>query len=224
MKRCPQCDNIYDDDFKFCENDGRPLVDDLSSANGLTRAESSPDRSHVSQTSGRQLWVGGAIGTVVGITIGVLLFALFYTWNRGIDPQLSGPATATALANSPNTRPVQSRPPPIPEVTPTPDESPSPEPSSTPPQTPTPVVEATPMLLDLETLSDSPASIGSTSGSGERQLAIHLNDGATLLAEDAWRAPGGIWYRHGGVVSLLEHSRIRSVDRLPVPKPSPASQ
>jgi hypothetical protein len=42
---------------------------------------------------------------------------------------------------------------------------------------------------------------------------IHLKDGTTIEADEAWDDPQGIWYRQGGVSYLIEHARVKSVER-----------
>jgi hypothetical protein len=42
---------------------------------------------------------------------------------------------------------------------------------------------------------------------------LHLKDGKTIIVEEAWEDSQGVWYRRNGVVSLLERSRVRSIER-----------
>jgi soluble lytic murein transglycosylase-like protein len=54
---------------------------------------------------------------------------------------------------------------------------------------------------------------------------VHLKDGTTIEADEAWDDPQGVWYRQGGVSYLVEHARVKSIERAgdaaKVAKPSP---
>jgi hypothetical protein len=42
---------------------------------------------------------------------------------------------------------------------------------------------------------------------------VHLKDGTTIEADEAWDDPQGVWYRQGGVSYLVEHARVKSIER-----------
>jgi hypothetical protein len=42
---------------------------------------------------------------------------------------------------------------------------------------------------------------------------VHLKDGTTIEADEAWDDPQGVWYRQGGVTYLVEHARVKSIER-----------
>jgi hypothetical protein len=42
---------------------------------------------------------------------------------------------------------------------------------------------------------------------------VHLTDGTTIEADEAWDDPQGVWYRQGGVTYLVEHARVKSIER-----------
>jgi soluble lytic murein transglycosylase-like protein len=42
---------------------------------------------------------------------------------------------------------------------------------------------------------------------------LHLIDGTTIEADEAWDDPQGVWYRQGGVTYLVEHARVKSIER-----------
>lgn len=41
---------------------------------------------------------------------------------------------------------------------------------------------------------------------------VHLKDGTTIEADEAWDDPQGVWYRQGGVSYLVEHGRVKSIE------------
>jgi len=198
MKRCPSCGEAYDDAVKFCDEDGTPLV-----------AESAPAEGR------RARWGALGVGLAIGVAVCVAAFVLYRVATRdgaGADAN-SRPATAVRGATpTPPARPAAVEPSP----TPSPEASPSPSPSPAP-TLPPPKVEED----GLDTLSDSPATAGGPGAHAGTRVIFHLADGGTVEAEDAWRAPGGVWYRRGGVLEWLERSRIRSVERPAAPTPAP---
>lgn len=215
MKHCPTCNEPYGDELIFCELDGTHLVagpQTAEDAGRITHAHASPPAPRAERVTDLRTL---SMGLALGILVCTATLAFFGLMRRGGEqeklPEPSRAADQTATAPP---RRSSSEPPPA--GTPTPEAAPTPAAA-----TPAPTVATTspPPEDGLDTLSDSPAANGGAGGRGERRLAIHLNDGVTLTAEDAWRAPGGVWYRQGGVTALLERSRIRSVERLPVPAP-----
>ncbi|MFN2481877.1 MAG: lytic transglycosylase domain-containing protein [Pyrinomonadaceae bacterium] len=45
---------------------------------------------------------------------------------------------------------------------------------------------------------------------------VHLKDGTTIEADEAWEDPQGVWYRQGGVSYLVERARVKSIERASV--------
>jgi Zn-finger nucleic acid-binding protein len=45
---------------------------------------------------------------------------------------------------------------------------------------------------------------------------VHLKDGTTIEVDEAWDDPQGVWYRQGGVSYLVEHARVKSIERATV--------
>ena len=44
---------------------------------------------------------------------------------------------------------------------------------------------------------------------------LHLADGSTVEADEAWDDPQGVWYRRGGVTYLIERARVTRIERTP---------
>ena len=49
--------------------------------------------------------------------------------------------------------------------------------------------------------------------SDARADRLHLVDGTTIEADEAWDDPHGVWYRQGGVSYLLERARVKKIER-----------
>ena len=199
MKRCPSCGESYDDGVKFCDGDGTPLVAEFTPAEGR-----------------RARWGALGVGLALGVAACVAAFVLYRVATREGDGVAANSRPSTAVSGTPTApaRPAAVEPAPAPTVSPeaTPSLSPSPVPTQLPPRR---------EEDGLDTLSDSPATTGGPGARADARVIFHLTDGAVVEAEDAWKAPGGAWYRRGGVLEWLDRSRIRSVERRAAPTPAP---
>jgi hypothetical protein len=68
-------------------------------------------------------------------------------------------------------------------------------------------------------LTPGPVSAGTPSGDGRGPVIVRLTNGAAIRADEAWEKREGIWYRQGGVVTFLNRSQVRAIERLPSPTP-----
>jgi hypothetical protein len=220
MKRCPVCNNVYDNGMKFCEDDGSLLVADSPRPHDAASSPIAPAARRAAQAERpRPFWIDGVIGAVVGITICILGLAIYHYWGRRAEQTSSSQPTA-ALDSNAGARPTQSR---ViaPEAIPTPSPTASPEPSTTP--APTPPQTTANTGTGLETLSDTPVSTGSAkSGADSLRTTIHLADGTSFEVDDVWKSAGGVWYRRGTVVSLIDPASIKAIERH-APAPTPAA-
>src|SRR5205814_6302001 len=41
---------------------------------------------------------------------------------------------------------------------------------------------------------------------------LHLTDGTTIEADEAWDDPQGVWYRRGGITNFIERARVRKIE------------
>jgi type IV secretory pathway VirB10-like protein len=202
MKRCPTCGEHYADKEKFCEQDGTPLGPPQTVAAQQNAGASSP-------------WLIGVAGLFVGVSVCALALVFYFssTQDERDKPQSNQRAETRKEAETPYQSVVSA--PPTPEsadTTPTPVESPTP-PSPTPSPTP-----ASPPVSPLRMLRDAPAS---TDGQSGNRVVIGLDDGTDIVADDAWRMQDGVWYRRGSLVTFLDPSRIRSIERRQQREPEP---
>jgi hypothetical protein len=199
MKRCPQCESIFEDLYRFCDLDGTPLTEEL------------PDGEPKSPPS----WKILIIGAIAGLAAGLSLFAIYHALTaketedkQAINAQSHSQLThaslppASQLVISPGT-----------ETSPSPTTSPSPGPS------PSPSANATPVPSPTVQLSSSPVS---TAATADNRVRIRLQNGAMIEADEAWKGPEGIWYRNRGLVALLDPTQVKSIEH-PRPAPSPAA-
>lgn len=70
MKRCPQCEFIYEDGQSLCDMDGRDLVYDIRPLTGNTATAKT---SRTTKSSSKR-----SAAALIGIVLGVVLFAIGY--------------------------------------------------------------------------------------------------------------------------------------------------
>jgi hypothetical protein len=194
MKRCPQCLFIFPDSDSKCDFDQTPLehVDDAT----IDAAAAGPRK--------RQTF---PIAGVIGLILGVLVFAIYFAFNR--QSQQASAATESQVTVAP-VAPPPATPPgtasPSPEVSP----SPSPSPSVAPSQKPTPPSQ--PATAHTRATADPVSTSGP--GIGTRQggkPVIMLASGGKIEADEVWRTKDGVWYRRNGMVTLLKRGQVKSI-------------
>jgi type IV secretory pathway VirB10-like protein len=219
MKRCPECNSSFPDTDKFCELDGTTLVADYS--------DSDPDLlvppaagvvdvgryQHSTETRLRQNWKTLTIVAVAGVAMGIVLFTVYQGITREAQEQSSNESSNEAV--------TQQQMPVLPSL-PSPFASPSPsaEPSASPSAMPTPTAQAESARV---TLSSSPVSTGGSDTTRRGPVTIRMTDGTSVEADEVWETGEGIWYRRRGLVTLLERSRVKAIDKAPTASPSPAA-
>jgi hypothetical protein len=233
MKRCPECDSVFPDADQFCELDGTPLVatnlaadlEDLASE--LTRGAMFNDRieqsvQKVSPVASRQVahqsegsWKTLAIVAVAGVAIGVVLYVAYYAMTRPAPTESSNATSANSSIIQPPGPLVPSGP--SPDAT----ASASVEPSPSPSALPSPSKQTNAARIELGS--------GAVSTSGDEKskpgpVIIRLTDGASIAADEAWQTGEGIWYRRGGVLTLLNPKQVKAIERVPATpaQPSPS--
>lgn len=191
MKRCPECNSSFPDTEKFCELDGATLTD---ASDVIEQAE------FLASTSSKSLT---PLAAVAGLIIGVLLVLIYLVVSRETvkEPVRASSSTASVAQQPLPSRPLISQPIPVesPSLEPSPSPSPSVQPSASPSSTAKPVE-----------LSSSP--ISTTNGQDKTgPVTIKLESGQTIEADEAWKTEEGIWYRKGGMVSLLNPKDIKAL-------------
>ena len=194
MKRCPQCNSLFPDEENFCEIDGTQLNSDTD-APRLPPAQTMAPAPTGDQSVQIILLVAAAI-------FGVLLVFGYLALTR--QREQPGQSNLSSSAGQPQ---VVSTPIPATRIpTPTPSEEPSPSPSPSP--TPSAQASSTPVQL-----SSNPISTNVVSREKSGPMRIQLDSGVTIEAEEVWQTGEGIWYRKGGVVSLIDPKHIKSIER-----------
>src|SRR5215213_4770356 len=215
MKQCPECNELFDDQKAFCDQDGSALVDQTDSIRAaLTQANAS--------SGNASAWVTGAIGGLIGVIVCVLLYILLIV--PGQRAALEQDRRATEQKGTTPAKPSQVALVPANQITATPSpaetESPAeetPSPSESPATT-----AATPAPAAL---NNGPIATGTKQqlAGGERAI-IKMKDGSTVEADAAWEDAQGIWFRRSGLVSFVEKSRVEAITEPPQRKPAAESK
>lgn len=231
MKRCPECDSIFPDADQFCELDGAPLaasnltgdLEDLASelsSSAVDNERTEQRVQNISPITSRQLarqpegsWKTLAIVAVAGVAIGVVLYVVYYAMTRPTPTESSNTSSANSSIIQPPAPLVASDP--SPDAT----ASPSVEPSPSPSALPSPSKQTNTARVEL--------SAGAVSTSGDEKnkpgpVIIRLNDGSSIAADEAWQTGEGIWYRRGGVLTLLNPKQVKVIERVPTASPQPS--
>jgi len=196
MKRCPQCSFLYLDTDEVCDLDGTPLIQ-VNDAE--VEGSTAPIPATVPPKSEKPGSQRGLILTAAGgLLIGVVIVFGYVGLSRRRAPQVQLPQPVAQVA-----MPSPSQPLTIETATPTPEPSPSPSERSSPapsPRTSRAVVNNNPVSTTANQKTTGP-------------VVIRLTNGSRIEADEAWRTREGVWYRRGGVVTLLNSGRVKSIER-----------
>jgi hypothetical protein len=186
MKQCPKCQFIYTDSDTICDLDGTSLVE--VNERDLTLTPIAP-RSY--------LRVVRIVAAVVAIIAGLAVVLIYYGIRQRRQNSAQLPTTVSPAVSPTPTGLPQS----------TPAISTSPELAETPTQSP-----AAPAAITKNPVSKNPVS---TSGNEVRGRAVLiLQNGSRIEADEVWRTRQGIWYRRNGLVTLIQPSRVKSIQKL----------
>ena len=211
MKRCPECNELFDYQKAFCDMDGSALVDQADSLR--------PALSHASPASGNSsALVTGVIGGFIGIIVCVLLYLVLLAPDRNaLDQGRRATETNETTPAKPNQ--VTAVPPnnqlPATEA-PSPAETESPAEVASPTNTPA-TAAATPAPAAL---NHGPIATGTRELPTDGAI-IKMKDGSTVEVDAAWEDAKGIWFRRSGVVAFVDKSRVEAITE-PERKPAPA--
>lgn len=192
MKYCPLCESVFEDTDWYCELDGTQL-DELENA----------DQPEVSKAKTGENWVILSIvafGAVL-ITFILVTFALQRLKSGGVEQSSARPSAKYVVAEQP-----VSLSPPLAAPSETP--SPSPEASPSPSVTPSPTAQAEAAKVRSDS---SPVSTGADENGKSRRIVIQLTNGTDIEVDNAWETGEGIWYRSGGVITLLARERVKAI-------------
>jgi type IV secretory pathway VirB10-like protein len=219
MRRCPECYEIYEEGERFCEVDGRPLLNDPAICAADEDPPNDPAATHpVSQQS----WQTGLLGATVGILLCAAAYAVHAVWTAEADPgnQEAGAYSAKAQEPVQSVRPVPAR---MPEPSPLPSEEESPDPEASPeaPAGPSVAAETQPVAARLNQgpVSTGPKVKGNENGA-RIQTIILMKDGSSVEVDAAWEDKQGVWYRRGGLVSFVESQLVKAITARAEPKSS----
>lgn len=201
MKRCPQCLFIYPDSDARCDFDNTPLVvvDEAEIEAATSQATPRPKKKRAPKKRSRKV---KASAVVVGLMVGIGTLLGYYGFNQ-LNAETPEIAPTAIVAQAPITGPQPTVASPAPVETPLP----SPIPSASPKSSADRIVTSH---------SRTTAAPVSTSGPGLGKKpggkpVILLTTGSRIEADEVWRTRDGIWYRRGGIVTLLKRNKVKAI-------------
>jgi cytoskeletal protein RodZ len=206
MKRCPECYEAYDDEQRYCENDGKELLADpaYSPKPEVVVVNSAPARN--------TWWLAAALGVLIGVVFGAGVFVVALLISREEKTEQAPVSQATDAREKlvPNRVVAPSNTAPTPE----PEASPSPDSEEEAEAEPSPATNTETKTASVQ-LNQGPISTGQKTRAGEGESAgqtvIEMTDGSTLDVDAAWEDKQGIWYRRSGLVSFVDSSRVKAI-------------
>ncbi len=107
MKKCPQCEFIYEDDQSRCDMDDAKLVFDPRALSGLTSLATSPSVVPV-----KAHWRGRALHATAAVILATVLFLVYYvsTQRHAVRNANYAPATVSGAATSASNGPAPNEP------------------------------------------------------------------------------------------------------------------
>ncbi|HEV2826059.1 MAG TPA: hypothetical protein VGW76_00550 [Pyrinomonadaceae bacterium] len=212
MKLCPQCDFIYEDNQGFCDMDGQELVHD--SAAGVVDQTTPPEMSTSlpARSRGKRLSV-----LFVGAVVLTTLLSVIYLGQR--QSRTTYAAIPIQSLQQPPTSDSNRRPSQVTSTSNTATDASltveSLDPSSLPAGTAAALTDASktqaPSTHATEASADAAAEAMAPNQSAP--VILRLTNGSLIKADDAGETRNGVWYRQGGMVTVLKRSQVRAIER-----------
>jgi hypothetical protein len=206
MKRCPQCNQRFEDEQKFCDADGVPLIDETLFVRAALQGATARSEVVPVQSSSQKIWPIVTIGVLVGVILSLSVYVAMVTVSTSDKENSKNNRAESARPSDRSAQVAPIRPDPIPTI-----EEPSPEPSPEETASPTPAAVAEAPREASASLNHGPISTNRQDGEKRGRTVIKLKSGVSVEADAAWEDRLGIWYRQGGLVSYVERERIESI-------------
>jgi hypothetical protein len=210
MKLCPQCDFIYEDNQGFCDMDGQELVHDPASGAVDQTAPPKMTTSPPARSRGRRL-------SVIFVSAGLLttLLSVIYLGQRQQSRTTAIPIQSLQQPTTSDTnRPSQVN---STSNTATDASLPveSPDPSLSPAGTASALTDAsiTKAPSTHATEASAHAAADAMAPNQSAPVIVRLTNGSSIKADDAGETRNGVWYRQGGMVTVLKRSQVRAIER-----------
>ena len=217
MKLCPQCDFIYEDDQLFCDMDGKELVHNFAPI-GTEQSVVRPTRITIDLSANSKSRRARSL-VFAGVALTALLSLIYLAQLR---PRASNTNHAASQSSAGSTSHATSLQPSVPAA-----ESPSPildaalseqatsnaSAAGDNAMLSTTQSPASRAALAADRLAANPVAARATSPNGGGPVVVRLNNGSAIKADEVWETKEGIWYRQGGVVTMLKRSQVRTIER-----------
>jgi hypothetical protein len=211
MKLCPQCAFIYEDTQGFCDMDGQELVHDPASGVANQTAPpklitSLPARSRV-----RRLSV-----LFVGAVVMAALLSVIYLGQRQQSRTSYAAAIPIQSLQQPTANDTNPYPSPVDSSNTATEASlpvESPDPSFPSAGTTALTASTTKAPSTDATVASAHAATNALAPNQSAPVIVRLTNGVSIKADDAGETRNGVWYRQGGMVTVLKRSQVRAIER-----------
>jgi hypothetical protein len=244
MKLCPQCEFIYEDDQSICDMDGKELVYDpgplafegsvrftspeLYQTAPLPVSLASLPKTQPTRWQSRTSAVAALAAIILAALLFVVYYARFHQPRSANENQVSDQTSIQSEDQS--TQVAADTQEPTSELAPEPSESlpltPSSDESSSTSEN---VTTSSPSSVVISSTSlnrgrmTNPVSAGGSVPDRRGPVTVWLTNGASIRADEVWEKREGIWYRQAGVVTFLNRSQVKAIQRLNAPNSRPKS-
>jgi hypothetical protein len=222
MKLCPQCEFIYEDEQAFCDMDGKELVFGAASL-AMERVITPPTRLNINippKSRSRSFPILVAIALVL---VAILSFLYLLRFHRSESVSASPPSVTSsktttsgdtsAPPSQPDSNSITSAAPPstgdLTQLSEQERSSPAEVAAVSSTLSSAHSASAKGMLVEPKALPNADA----VPANRHRPAIIRLNNGSAIKADEVWETREGIWYRQGGMVTMLRRSSVRAIER-----------
>jgi hypothetical protein len=227
MKRCPECNESFENKQNFCDIDGTQLVDEAAMLRAtLQRAIIGLPDTQQSGRSASVVWITIPAGVLIGVVLSLLVYMVeLAPWNTeparqdksSVASQLPAPARSSQVAST-LTPPMTT----APSVDATEAQEGGQQTARPSSPSPSPSRASSPVETAARLLNNGPISTGGKQSGKQGPAIIRLKDGAAVEADAVWEDKQGVWYRRGGLVSFVDPNRVAAITEPAQPKPSPS--
>jgi hypothetical protein len=225
MKRCPECNESFENKQNFCDIDGTQLVDEAAMLRAtLQRAIIGLPDTQQRAVSASVVWVTIPAGVLIGVVLSLLVYMVELSPGNtepgrqdksSVGSQLPAPTRSSQVAST-LTPPMA----PAPSVDAT--EAQEGGQQADRPSSASPSPASSPVETAARLLNNGPISTGGKQSGKQGPAIIRLKDGAAVEADAVWEDKQGVWYRRGGLVSFVDPNRVAAITEPAQPKPSPS--
>jgi hypothetical protein len=222
MKRCPECNESFEDKQNFCDMDGTRLVDEAVMLRAALQRATSGTQDTGQRNVANVIWLTIPVGVCLGVVLSLFVYMVELAPQNTEQRRQNKPSAASQqVAPLKSTQvasalPAQTASSPPVEA----DEAQAQAQQTDAASSPSPA--SSPVETAARPVNNGPISTGGKQSGKQGPAIIRLKDGADVEADAVWEDKQGVWYRRGGLVSFVDPNRVAAITEPAQPKPSPS--